>query len=417
MHEPTSALALTWAAPPSAVEADKSHERAPPEPRLRVLHVIGGLGPGGAEAILYRLIAYSRHIEHRVICLGGPDWYSSRLVDLGVPVEHLNMVSFSARFAGLARLLRRIRRSDGDVVQCWMYRANLVGGLFAKAAGIPAVWSIHCASLEPIRLGARMFVYASGRVARWVPDYVINCSKGSVPLHDRLGFGRAPGGVVHNGYDPQFFYPDQEARGRIRQELGIAGDEFLVGSVSRWHREKDIPNLLEALRIFRQRTHARFRCVLVGNELSTDNEALKAEVAARQLDDLVIPLGRRSDVAEIMRGLDLHVLPSRSEAFPNTIAEAMLSETPCVVTDAGDAPLMVGDTGWIAPPKDSAALAEGIQSAYRLFTQQPHAWQARRTAARRRIADNFTLDKMAAEYESIWRSVAREGKRRQEPHG
>jgi glycosyltransferase involved in cell wall biosynthesis len=393
-------------------DVDTRHESETENRRLHVLHVIGGLGPGGAEAILYRLIARSPHIDHRVICFAGEDWYSSRLADLGIPVEHLNMTSFMARVTGMRRLLSLVRQSGADVVQGWMYRANLMGGLFAKTAGIPSVWGIHCASLEPLRFGARLFVYASGAVARWVPDYVINCSKGSVPLHDRLGFGRAPGGVVHNGYDPQSFRPDKVSRARVRQELGIDQDEFLIGSVSRWHQEKDIPNLLEALRIFRAGGQTRFRCLLVGNLLTGDNDELQQEIVKRQLQDVVIPLGRRSDVPDIMRAMDLHVLPSRSESFPNTVAEAMLSGTPCIVTDAGDAPFMVGQTGWVAPPQDSAALAEGAREAYREFGEEPEAWQERRLAARQRIAENFTLDKMAAEYEAIWRSVAAGGKRR-----
>jgi glycosyltransferase involved in cell wall biosynthesis len=126
---------------------------------------------------------------------------------------------------------------------------------------------------------------------------------------------------------------------------------------------------------------------------------------------VVIPLGRRGDVVDILRAIDLHVLPSRSESFPNTVAEAMLSGVPCVVTHAGDAPLMVGDTGWVAPPKDPLSLAACIEEAYREFRDDKSEWQTRRSAARARIAKNYTSRRMASEYEAVWRSVAQKRNR------
>jgi glycosyltransferase involved in cell wall biosynthesis len=385
---------------------DSGTEAGAGERPLSILHVTASLGLGGAETMLYRLVCHMPHIRHRVICLGAPDWYSERLAEKGVGVEHLGMTSAAAGLRGLTRLHRLIRRSEADVLQGWMYRANLVGGLAARLARIPAVWSIHCASLEPLRPAARAFAYASGAVAGWVPRYVINCSSRAVALHDQLGFDRAPGGVVHNGYDAEAFRPDEAQRARLRQALGMPADRFLLGSVSRWHPEKDIPNLLAALQILRDRPIGDVRCVLIGNGLAPDSQPLAREIEARGLSLLVVPLGRRSDIAELMRALDVHVLPSRSEAFPNTIAEAMLSGTPCIVTDAGDGPLMVGDTGWVAPPASPEALAGRIEEALREWREAPDAWQRRRAAARSRIAENYSLERMARGYETVWREVA-----------
>jgi glycosyltransferase involved in cell wall biosynthesis len=371
-----------------------------------VLHVTPGLGLGGAEAMLYRLICRTPHIHHQVVCLGGPDWYSDRLIEDGVDVVHLRMTSAAAAMRGVAKLHRLIRSSHADVLQGWMYRANLVAGLLAKFAKTPSVWSIHCASLEPLRPGARAFAYASGAVARWVPSYIINCSKRAVPMHDRLGFARAPGGVVHNGYDADVFKPDAEAGARLRRSLGVAEGCFLIGCVSRWHREKDIPNLLEALCILRERGERDLRCVLAGNGLGLDCQLLAREIDGRGLRETVMALGRRDDIPDVMRGINVHVLPSLSEAFPNTVAEAMLSATPCIITDVGDGPLMVGGTGWVAPPASPQALADRIGEALREWRNEPDAWQNRRGEARRRIAENYSIDQMAREYEAVWRSVA-----------
>ena len=371
---------------------------------LKVLHVIGGLGPGGAETLLYRLATRPSHVEHRIVCLGGRDWYSQGLEQHGVEVDYLELRPATA-WTALPRLRRIVKASGADVVQGWMYRSNLLASLAARSLGVPSAWSIHCASLEPLSRRARFWAYASGALAGVLPDHIVNCSVRSAEMHATLGFGRAPVTIVPNGYSGDAFAPDEARSALVRSELGIASGEFVLGTLSRWHEEKDIPNLLQALALLNRRG-LRLRALLIGHRLDTANAELAA--AARRcgvLDQLGL-LGRRDDVPDLLRAIDLHVLPSRSESFPNSIAEAMLSATPCVATDAGDTRLMIGGTGWIAPPGDPAALADRIAEAHDLWRSDRAAWGARRSAARERILSEFPLDRMAQAYERIWRSLA-----------
>jgi glycosyltransferase involved in cell wall biosynthesis len=299
---------------------------------LKVLHIIDGLKPGGAETLLYRLAKRPSDVRHEVVCLAGREWYSEPLEQAGVPVSHLSMDSPATAAAAISRLRKMIRMGKPDVVQTWLYRSNMLGGIAARSTGTPVVWGIHCSSLEPFGPLARGWVRLSGLTSRWIANFVINCSIRSAQLHERLGFGAAPGAVIHNGYDPAAFAPDEAAREKTRASLDISPESFLIGNIARWHAQKDLPNLLEAVRLVRDRDVA-VQCLLVGRGLGTDNPELSQEIALRGIGDLVIPLGERSDIPEIARAIDLHVLAScGAEAFPNVVGETMLSETPNAVT-------------------------------------------------------------------------------------
>jgi glycosyltransferase involved in cell wall biosynthesis len=394
-------------APLGLVES-RSQDKLPPGSRrpLRVLHVINSLALGGAETLLYRLATRKSANEHIVVSLGHPSWYSAEFERSGVPLYHLNMDNPVALPRGIRRLNRIMRETDADVVQCWMYRSNVFGGALAKAAGIPIVWGIHCSSLEPLKRSSRALARVGGLMARINPDFIINCSTRSAELHARIGYSGAPGAVIHNGYDPKVFYPDEDVRFGTRQALGIASTTFLVGGIARWHLQKDIPNLLAAVR----RAHdagVPLRCLLIGTGLASDNDRLLDAIAKAGCRDFVLPLGQRSDIADLARAIDLHVLAScGAEAFPNVVAETMLCGVPNAVTDVGDSALMVGNSGWVVQPRDPDALANAIISAWREWKETPAQWAKRRKLARREIAGRFSIERMAEAYEKVWNDVA-----------
>jgi glycosyltransferase involved in cell wall biosynthesis len=103
-----------------------------------------------------------------------------------------------------------------------------------------------------------------------------------------------------------------------------------------------------------------------------------------------------------MYALDIHILSSRSEGFPNVLAEAMACGTPCVTTDVGDAAMIVGDTGWVVPPKNPQVLANAILEAINEKQNNPLMWEVREQACRDRIVDNFSIEKMVAGYHQVW---------------
>ena len=378
---------------------------------MKVLHIITGLNDGGAEAVLFRLITHDTKNQHAVVSLTTEGKYGPALRDRGVPVVALEMPRGRLTWRGVQTLWITLRQARPDVVQTWMHHADLLGGLVTRLAGVPVVWGIHKTNLEPGRSSRTSIAVARmcGWLSRRVPRRIVACAHAAVTVHTGLGYDAKRMVVIANGYDLGRFRPDGEARQRLRAEWGVSDDVPLLGMVARWDPQKDHVNLIDALALLRRRGHA-FRAVLVGTGVEEHNATLMRRIADVGLSDWVQPLGPRTDVPAVMNALDVHVLSSSAEGFPNVLAEAMACGTPCVTTDVGDAALIVGDTGWVAPPRNPQTLADALEAALAAWRDRS-AWRVRQERCRQHIANEFGIDTMVARYRTVWEVVRRETRR------
>lgn len=135
------------------------------------------------------------------------------------------------------------------------------------------------------------------------------------------------------------------------------------------------------------------------------NESLKAMIVKYDLENQILLLGERNDIPNIMNLLDIHILSSYSEAFPNVLCEAMACGTPCITTDVGDAAFIVGDTGWVVPIKDSRALSTSILNALTEKNDSQENFKGRQMKARERIVKKFDIFKMIDDYDKIYKRI------------
>lgn len=369
---------------------------------VSVLHIITGLNDGGAEAVLFRLCSHDKSSRHHVISLTGAGKYGPLLEGCGVSVTCLDMPRGRVTMRGLWGLWREIRRVRPDVVQCWMYHADLLGGIFARLAlQRNIVWGIHHTTLVPGESPRSTILVARlcARLSRLVPRHIICCAEKARDVHAELGYDRKRMSVIPNGYDLSVFQPDPAAGRALRAELGIADDAPLIGFVARFDPQKDHRNLLQALAHLKKQGRTP-GCLLIGTGMEPENSTLMAMITELGLDDQIHLLGRCSDIPAVMNALDLHVMSSLGEAFPNVLAEAMACGTPCVSTDVGDAAAILGDHGWIVLPRNAKALAGAIARA--LEDLAGPDGPSRRENARRHIVENFSLDRMVARYHEVW---------------
>ena len=370
---------------------------------MKILHVITGLNDGGAEAVLFRICTNDKRNKHVVISLMDKGKYGRLLQDSGIITYCLNMPRRRLSFEGVTSLWKYLKKERPDVVQTWMYRGNFVGGLIARLAGYKEIfWGIHNSNLE-VESSAKTTILISKLcvlLSTWVPKRIISCSKKSAEIHKQMGYCKNKFAVIPNGYDLDQFSPNSEARLRFRDKWKIPDHLPLLGMVARFDSQKDHANLIKALGMLKK-SGREFRCALVGTGMNSSNVELVATIQEEDIENRLLLLGRRPDIPEVMNALDIHVLSSYGEAFPNVLAEAMSCGTPCVTTDVGDAALIVGETGWVVPPRDSMALAQAIDGAMNEMKDSPK-WSQRKISARKRISNNFHIEQVLEAYNKEW---------------
>jgi glycosyltransferase involved in cell wall biosynthesis len=291
-----------------------------------------------------------------------------------------------------------------ELVHTWMYHADLLGGVAARLAGVRRVcWGIRSSNID--RGTVRWTTFAVRKFCAWIshalPDVILLNSEVALHVNAKVGYARSRMRVIPNGFDVSRFRPDEEARASIRAELGIGSGALLLGLVARWHPLKNILGFVEvagtALRAF---PDAHF--VLVGNGLDAANVELTAAVAQWPGREHIHLLGPRVDVPALMAALDVFVLPSHGEGFPNVIGEAMASGVPCAVTDVGDCAELVSQTGRVAPKGDMAALAQATMELMNLSADERRLLGEQ---ARERIASRFELNRVVRQHEDFYRQL------------
>jgi glycosyltransferase involved in cell wall biosynthesis len=370
---------------------------------VKVLHVIVGLDVGGAEMSLYRLLTapgIARSDEPVVVSLTTSGPIGQRLTEAGVPVHALGMRGGLDLLRATIRLLQLVRQYQPDVVQTWMYHADLVGGVAARLAGVKRIiWGIRTLELDAnAPLATRIVRFACAHLSSMVPSSIVCVAQAARASHVKLGYEASKMCVIPNGYDFDVYSQAATARADRRIEFGFTGDDVVIGSVGRWHPDKGHDVFFAALeRVCARHPHAK--ALLIGRGLVPENVELNHLLRSHGLQGRVVLLGERADVPQCLASMDVYCLHSRREAFPNALAEAMASALPCVAAQVGDVASLLAGTGELVPSEDAASLADALD----VMIGRPQA--ARRELGQRaamHIQQNYSLQACRLKFDQLY---------------
>lgn len=364
--------------------------------------MISGLGVGGAERSLLSLTCHlSERFDFAVASLTPGGGLRKRFIDTGVSVFDCPLRPNPLR--GWRSLRCAVAGFDPDLLQGWMSWGQLASGMLQRAGcTAPLIWSVRndADAVGTERWLGRQAVRLAGS-GLFAPAMVTYNSDAGRESYRMRGYGRYPAVVIPNGIDADRFAPSAAAREAVRKDVGCGDDELLVGYVGRDHPVKDLPTLLAAFaRIGAACPRARF--VMAGVGLEPANAVLADRIRQSGLADTLTLLGTRGDMAAFYPGLDLLVLSSRFEGFPNVLMEAMCSAVPCVSTRAGDALEIIGCCDRVVAPGDSQRLAESALAILELPTRMREALGA---ASRQRMVERYGIERCAESYADLYRQV------------
>jgi len=373
---------------------------------MRLMFVITGLGAGGAEAMLVKLLAQKAFArdEIMVVSLLESGTRSAELIALGHRLEHLGISRSLSTWGRVFGLYRLIRTFKPDLIHSWMYHADLVAGIIGKIASIRhIVWSIRQSNLarEYNKASTLLAIRACAFLSSFIPNAIITNSTVARQSHIGAGYKADKIRVIPNGFDLDNYAPDKAVRSDFRATLNMDDETHLVGLVARFDPVKNHEGFFAAA----QAIHAALpdvRFVLAGTDITNHNQTLMAMIDKAGLRGQTHLLGTMDDIASIMNGIDVLLSSSHGEAFPNVLGEAMACGTPCVTTDVGDCKTIVDDTGAVIKAGDMDALAKEAIAILSLSAKK-RSILARN--ARIRIETHYEIGKIASDFRACFEQI------------
>jgi glycosyltransferase involved in cell wall biosynthesis len=361
----------------------------------KVLHLIESSGPGGAETVLIKLVEALDRTKYRsVICLLKGGWLHGQLRTRGF--ETVIIPQPKGLSPGwIRRCVALLRQKEIDLLHAHEFTMNTYGSIVSRLTGIPIITTVHGKAYYGEKWRRRTAYRFAARQSKMVAvsEDIKNF------LIDRVGIKSRDLITIRNGIDINAYSSAHSGDGKNGAYRSKCGS--VIGTVGNLYPVKGQTYLLKAVAIAAQ-SFPEITCLIAGRGELLDT--LQAEAARLGLGDRVDFLGFRQDIPQLLREMDIFVLPSLSEGLPLSALEAMAAGKPVVATDVGGTreAVLDGQTGFLVPPKDPQALSNKIMHLLR------HRELARcfGQAGRKRVTQFFSLQTMTKRYEALYDEVS-----------
>lgn len=361
--------------------------------KLKVIHLIPSLDRGGAEMSLIKLVKNTNEIlDHEIMTFSQKGSMSCELEEIGIPVHTLNFKK-TGYIKSIYIFYKFLKSNKFNIMQTWMYHADLFGLISAKLAGINSIfWNVRCSTvyINDKSIKKQLVLRTNAFLSKYVCGIITNAHINK-EVHIKYGYHNKNWSVIPNAFDTDKFCPSKDIYNKKRHELAISSDEILIGFMARFDEFKDHETFLKVIEKL-SIENKKIKGILVGRGIKN---AKITNNYKKKLNDSLILIDEVCDTSTFYKIMDVHLLTSTSEGFPNVIGEAMSTGVPCVATNCGDCAEIIGDTGYISKAKDIQSIVNNIKKIIQEKSEKSEA-------ARVRIINNYSINIMCNNYHRIY---------------
>lgn len=374
----------------------------------KIIHIISSLGSGGAEKVLTDMVCQMSEFEHIVISLKSNGFYYKKLIDNSIETYQLGINKYNC-IVKLFLLLKIVIRQKPQVIQGWLYHGNIISLMCKLFVKSKIVWCIHSNKIEyPVYSRTIILLNKICALFSKIPNAILFVSQASMKSHISHGYKNNNMPIINNGYDLSEFYYDDSIKVFSRNSNLISPDSFVIGCIGRLHPAKDHENFFSAIAKIKNKLGI-FNIVMAGSGIELGNAKLMDLVAKYDLIDNIILLGIQSNMNKVYNMLDLLVLSSYTESFPNVLVEAMCCQLPCVSTDAGDARIILDNDCYVVNARDATSLANVVYSIANLVSAERKVLGIMN---RNKVFSRYTMENMLKKYKDLYTELLSSNKER-----
>jgi glycosyltransferase involved in cell wall biosynthesis len=373
--------------------------------QIRILHVVSSAAVAASlqQSLLMPVLTRlpKQRVKTQVICLAPNAVPSAVLRQSGVPVHDVALSRKRFSFGSFGELVKAAQGFRPDVIHAWGYTAQICANVLRKRLDrkIKVVWTV--ATTTPLPRGAGMIdrqkvKYAAKAAA--TADRIVYASESGSAQHRRAGFPDDEYLTIPPGIDATRFKPDPAARQKIREQLHLSPESFVIGMVAPFQPEFDHATFLKAVGEL-IKTNPHICVVLAGHGVQKGNAPLMALVGGGTLGTRVQLLGEWSDLASLFNACDVVCSSALNDGARMSLVAAMLCGVPCVATGMGAQGEVIGHHGVAIESGSAAAFVKGIQRVLQL-TPQKRAAMAQ--GARKHALTNYVSVKSLQRYLQLY---------------
>lgn len=375
--------------------------------RPRVLHIRSSSALLGAEQVVLELLKNSHQfgIDSSLLVLRDPSDAQTELYKaargLGIDVSELECGATPSR--SVFRKLRQACESNSiDVVHCHGYKEDIL--VWLARIKLPKVATNHLWKRTNLKLWIYSLIDAFSLRSF---EHVIAVSSHIQRDMNKLGIPTSRMSLILNGIDVESISSSQPDLKRLATSVGIKENSFLIASLSSLTPEKGIDVLLSAigkLQAMPEIASIPFKVLIIGE--GPERERLENMIHDLGLGESVVMLGHRSDARNLLKMIDIFVLPSRNEGLPIALLEAMASNCGVIATNVGEIASVISEPeqGSLVESNDVEGIAQAIAS----LLNNPEKLESSKKEGYCRVSDKFSATEMTRQYCEVYMKVIRE---------